>query len=476
VGTSTSATWARAAAAAAVVVAFTALGQQLGANAATAGFLYILVVLLAAGWGGLVPGVAASVVAAVCFNLFLDPVGSFHNADPENWMALATFLLAAVLVSRLVTLAREQAARAEARATEVEAVNALSVGLLAKARDAQSLGLAAAEALIATGARAAGVVIHGIEDERVLAWSGEPPPPDVLERAAAVEGARRKLVVSGSGEVDILVPLFLGGEPFAVLLSLGTSAARNAVESVAKVLTLAFERERLLRERAHVEALRESEELKTALLRAVSHDLSTPLAAISFQAGALRRHVEGNADALQTVSAVEIEVARLHRRIEDLLALGRLEAGSAVPRPEPVPPSDLFRSARESLSLVRRPFRVEVEPDCPEIYADPSLALEIVINLVENADRASQDGGEIELVAGALDGKVRLGVLDRGRGLPGLQPGWAIAAGDVTPRGLGLEIAQRFAQASGGSVVLEARSGGGVAAWVLFPAAVEVAV
>jgi K+-sensing histidine kinase KdpD len=138
-----------------------------------------------------------------------------------------------------------------------------------------------------------------------------------------------------------------------------------------------------------------------------------------------------------------------------------------------VPPADLFRSARESLSLVRRSFNVAVDADCPEVFADPSLALEIVVNLVENADRASWDGASIELCAGSLDGKVRLGVLDRGRGLEGLEPGWTIDARDVTPRGLGLEIAQRFAAANGGSLKLEARIGGGVAAWVLLPAAAE---
>jgi two-component system sensor histidine kinase KdpD len=307
----------------------------------------------------------------------------------------------------------------------------------------------------------------------MLAWSGGDPPDDALARAAAVRGPERVVTSVAPGELDVLVPLFLAGERIGVLVSLGTHATRSAVESVAKLLTLAFERERLLRERAHVEALRESEELKTALLRAVSHDLSTPLTAIGFQVGALRRKLGGNLEALATVGELESEATRLHRRIEDLLAMGQLEAGSVVPRPEPVPPGDLFRSARESLSLVRRSFNVKVDAECPEIYADPSLALEIVVNLVENADRASTDGSAIELSAAADNGSVRLGVLDRGRGLEGLEPGWTIDARDVAPRGLGLEIAQRFAAASGGSVRLEARNGGGVAAWVLLPAVAE---
>jgi two-component system sensor histidine kinase KdpD len=461
-----------AAAAIGGVVAATAAARLVHANQTPAGLLYILVVLFASAWGGLWAGVAASAVAAACFNLFLAP-DDFHFTNGDNAIAVAALVTTAVLVSRLVSRGRAQAARAEARATEVEAVNALSVSLLARAHDVQSLCRAAAEALIATGARAAGVVLHGLEGDRILAWSGEEPPANVIERAAVVRGWERAITPGGPDQLDILVPLFLSGEPIGVLVCLGTSATRSAVESVAKVLTLALERERLLRERAHVEALRESEELKTALLRAVSHDLSTPLTAIGFQVGALRRKLDGNVEALDTVGELEVEASRLHRRIEDLLALGQLEAGSVVPRPEPVPPADLFRSARESLSLVRRLFNVSVDADCPEVFADPSLALEIVVNLVENADRASGAGASaIELCAESLDGKVRLGVLDRGRGLEGLEPGWTIDARDVTPRGLGLEIAQRFAAASGGSLKLEARNGGGVAAWVLLPAAV----
>jgi two-component system sensor histidine kinase KdpD len=453
------------------VSAVTRLASVIGVNPAPAALLFILVVLFASAWGGLWAGISASVVAAAGFNLFLPEDSAFHLRNTDNLIAVGAFFTTAILVSRLVARGRQQAARAEARATEVEVVNALSVSLLARAHDVQSLGRAAAEALIATGARSAGVVLHGLEGDRLLAWSGEEPPANVIERAAAVRGWEREISTSGIGQLDILVPLFLSSEPIGVLLSLGTSATRSAVESVAKVLTLALERERLLRERAHVEALRESEELKTALLRAVSHDLSTPLTAIGFQVGALRRKLGGNTEALATVGELEIEASRLHRRIEDLLALGQLEAGSVVPRPEPVPPADLFRSARESLSLVRRSFNVAVDTDCPEVFADPSLALEIVVNLVENADRASWDGASIELCAGSLEGKVRLGVLDRGRGLEGLEPGWTIDARDVTPRGLGLEIAQRFAAASGGSLTLEARMGGGVAAWVLLPAA-----
>jgi K+-sensing histidine kinase KdpD len=160
--------------------------------------------------------------------------------------------------------------------------------------------------------------------------------------------------------------------------------------------------------------------------------------------------------------------------------MARLEAGKAKPRPEPAPPADLFRATRENLPLVfaARPFTVHVDPDCPDANVDPSLALEILVNLVENSHRVSPIGTPIDLTAQKHPTdreKVRLEVLDRG---PGLPPGVVDADGniatetsDVAQRGLGLEIARSLAVANGGSIGLAPRPGGGTIARIDLPAA-----
>jgi two-component system sensor histidine kinase KdpD len=205
--------------------------------------------------------------------------------------------------------------------------------------------------------------------------------------------------------------------------------------------------------------------MKTALLRAVSHDLSTPLTAMTVQVASLQRQLAGQPTA-KTAGLLVEEVARLKRRIDNLLAMARLETGSIAPRPEPIPPADLFRAARENFGAADQLFAVRVDSNCQDVFADPSLALEILVNLVENARRASPPGAPVELVA-ELDledpDKVRLGVLDRGPGIP--------PPADSSPRGLGLEIARRFAEASGGTVAMQPRSGGGTSAWVSLPSA-----
>jgi two-component system sensor histidine kinase KdpD len=450
-----------------LAVGLTTAGSRLaGVNAPTAGFLFLLVVLFSATAGGLAGGISASVAATIAFNyFFLPPFHTFHISDAENWVALVIFLVVSTVASRLVTRARAEAEHAGARATEVETLYDLSVELFLAASGPESLARAASNALVATGARQGIVALFpGAGEERWFGMGAEDPDETVRSRARSIRIHRQTLEFPAGGGPDLYVPI-AAEKPSGVLIALGTTATRPAVESIAQLLALALEREELLSQRAHVEALRESESMKTALLRAVSHDLATPLTAMTVQVASLQRQLVGQPTAKIAGSLVE-EVARLKRRFDNLLAMARLETGSIAPRPEPIPPADLFRAARENLGVAGAAFTVRVDPDCQDVFADPSLALEILVNLVENARRASPPGATVELVA-ELDpedpDRVRLGVLDRGTGIP--QPV------DSSPRGLGLEIARRFAEASGGAVVMEPRPGGGTSVWVTLPCA-----
>src|SRR3954467_10908399 len=231
---------------------------------------------------------------------------------------------------------------------------------------------------------------------------------------------------------------------------------------------------------AHLQAGRESEALKTSLLRAISHDLTTPITAMSIRTESIRRRAGADSDLLEAVNPIAEETARLRRRIDNLLAMARLEAGKAKPHREPAPPADLFRATRENLPIVfsTRPITVHVEPDCPDANVDPSLALEILVNLVENAHRVSPPNATIELVArrNPIDpDRMRIEILDRGPGLPAgvvdADGNVAIETTDLAQRGLGLEIARGLAAANGGSIGLAPRPGGGTIARVDLPAA-----
>jgi two-component system sensor histidine kinase KdpD len=441
------------------VLGVTLASRAADANEITACLLLLVVVLSLSTWGGWAVGAAASVAATLCLNyFFLPPTGTFSVEAPANWLDLACFLAASTLVSRLVARARQQAAEALARQRELEVLYDLSFGLFTATPGA--LGEAAAQTLRALGADAGALVLSGGEPVFV----GEAVEVDGTLLAAAWKGSG----ILTDGDISYL-PLRIGGHVAGVLLATEPTAPPAVLEPAVRLLTLAVERERLLRERAHLEAVRESDTLKTALLRAVSHDLRTPLTSIHLEIENLERSLAGQPEALANLRGLSLQQERLTRRIDNLLALARLEAGVARPHSEPTPAGSLFRLARESLALVLegREVQVRIQPGCPDLWTDPSMSLEVLVNLLENAVRAAPPEKPIELAAGCVDGRVRIEVRDRGPGLP------ARTAGENLPEGLGLQIARSLAAADGGSIDLLDRPGGGTIARLDLPKAPE---
>jgi len=424
---------------------------------------------------GFAAGTIASLGAAFAFNFFfLPPVGTLTIADPANWVAFGTFLVASTVSSRLVAQARRRAAEAEARRAEMEALYELSVDLFAATNRVGALGEAAGRALRSIGARGGGLVLFPEGPARpdvVLDLSETLRPDDVLIESVGRKGETVEVPAS-EGSRDVYLPLAVGGKPTGVLVARGTRAERTALESVGRLVALAAERERFLEERAHLSALRESDALKTSLLRAVSHDLRTPITAIRIGLERL-----GRGGGRETFDDVARETERLSRRIDNLLAKARLDAGSYAPHPEPSPAADLFRAAREALPLVLagRTVEVAVSAETPDVWVDPALAVEILANLLENAVRAAPEGAPLSLSAAPspIDpARVRLEVLDRGPGAPReVRGGGAPSAGDTARGGLGLEICRSLARALDGQITLLDRPGGGTVARLELPAA-----
>ncbi len=462
----------------------TLLARLAGANATTAGFAYLLLVLGLATWGGWAVGAAASVVAMVCFNFFfLPPFGTLTIQDPANWAALVTFLIASTVASRLVATARARAEEAQSRQREVEILYDLCFSLFAASQRPGILGEAAARTLRAIGAESGGLYLAG-QEAPASSFGAEPP---AIDRNLLQQAFETQEIAEGGG--TLFLPLHVGGLANGVLVARGPLAPRAVLESAGRLLALAIERERLLGEAAHLEAVRESDTLKTSLLRAVSHDLRTPLTAMRLEIESLQGRLAGQPEALASLGGLSQEQGRLSRRIDNLLSLARLEGGVARPHPEPVPPSSLFRAARESLTLILadRTVEIRVEPHCPDVWADPSLALETLVNLLENAARAAPAGRPLELAASPdpeRRDRIRLEVLDCGPGLPpgvkrllqgarDLRRTADDAAGDSAAGGLGLRIARGLADANGGELTLLDRPGGGTIARLILPAAPE---
>jgi K+-sensing histidine kinase KdpD len=249
--------------------------------------------------------------------------------------------------------------------------------------------------------------------------------------------------------------------------------ADRALEEAA---ALAAERDRLRDEAIEGEALRRSDELKTSLLRAVSHDLRTPLTAI-IAAGAALDSPSATAEERHELSdAVVDEGRRLSRLVENLLDVSRLESGKAEPHREPVELGDLLTAARESIGPYGEHVRLAIDDDLPALRADPTQLERAFANLLENA--VVHGEGEPVLVRSRLVGpRLVVRVVDSGPGIPEnlreriFEPFYrAPGAASGSGSGLGLAIARGFIEANGGEVEVESLPGQGSSFVVTFGA------
>ena len=213
------------------------------------------------------------------------------------------------------------------------------------------------------------------------------------------------------------------------------------------------------------------EEMRSALLSAVSHDLRTPLAAITGAATTLRE--EGNAltaaQKQDLLGAICQEAERLEQLVGNLLDMTRLASGTLAVKREWIPIEELVGSALTRLEnrLDGRPVRTDLPANLPLVSVDPVLTEQVFVNLIENALKYTPPGSPLEISARAEQGNIFLDVADRGPGLPdgregrifekffrGEHPG-------VSGAGLGLAICRGIVEAHGGKVSARNREGGG---------------
>jgi two-component system sensor histidine kinase KdpD len=400
------------------------------------GVVYLLAVLLVATVWGLWLGVVTSVASALAFNFFhIPPTGGFTISDGEHWVALSVFFVTAIVASELAERARQQAREADERRGEAD-LSAEMARLLLRADDLR-------EAL-AAGA-------HRIATALDL-------PSASIEVGSVDAGERR-----------VAFPLREGARQIGTLLvpaSLPESRLRRlqerVVPSLEALLAAALERDQLLSNRVEAAALRRTDVLKTALLRAVSHDLRSPLTAILNAAGPLKSGSITPEERTELVSVITQEAQRLSQLIDNLLDLSRLEAGAAEPQREWCDLREVIEAAVDELQLPDETFRLQLSSELPLIKADASQLQRAFVNLFGNSARHS-GGHPVQIRASALHNRIMVRVVDRGPGIPPAQqervfePFYRAGTDRTGHRGsgLGLAIVRGFVEANGGRVWVE---------------------
>jgi two-component system, OmpR family, sensor histidine kinase KdpD len=414
--------------------------------------VYLPAVLFVSAYFGLRLGLLSALLSAAAFNFFhLPPTGRFTIADSRNWVALAAFTIVAAVSSTMAEIARNRALEAERRRGEADLAASLAKELLAGAGTREALGASARRIAEALGMPSAGIELGAYEgDERRRAFA--------LRDAAGLQVA------------TLLVPRRLRGETVARLRT-------QVVPALGALVAIALRRDALQAEAVETAALRRSDDVKTALLRAVSHDLRTPLTAIVAAGHALGADSLTSEDRADLSEAVVEEGTRLAALVEKLLDLSKLQAGKAEPRPDWVSVEELVLSAREGFGRAAGEVRFAADPDVPEVRADAAQLERAFANLLENARRYSA-GRPVSVHVRRVGDRVVVRVVDQGPGIDAAERarifepfyrGTAAGAEPWTGSGLGLAIAKGFVEGNGGTISVESLPGQGTSFVVSLP-------
>jgi two-component system, OmpR family, sensor histidine kinase KdpD len=417
--------------------------------------------------GGLFPAVLAALLSGLIVNYFtVRPVGTLHVLDPENVLALVIFILVAVAVSLVVDVSARRAKEARVAGAEAAILAELSRRAVAEGNSVHGFLEQVCEHFQATGAglwarRRTGSG-NPAWDLREYAGSAQPSVPEESDSLEQLDEDRM---------------LTLTGREL-------TQDERRLFSAFGAHLLAMLQREELTASQRENVRLSEGNKMRTSILRAVSHDLRTPLAGIKLAASSLREpNVVFSPDEQQELLAtIESGADKLDGLVSNLLDMSRITADSVAPLIRPVYWADIVAEALRGSAAER--VMVVLPDNMPPIDADPGMLERVVANLVENALKYAPES--TVMVAGAVGGSgsatigripaSELRIVDHGPGIPAED---VVAmfrpfqrADDTRPVsgiGLGLAVARGFTEAMGGRLLAEPTPGGGLTMVIRLP-------
>ncbi|MEO6989537.1 MAG: DUF4118 domain-containing protein [Aquihabitans sp.] len=418
---------------------------------------FLMIVVVASTLGGLGPGVTAALGGSLALNwFFTTPIHTLSISDTENVAALTGFVVVSVVISLLVTQAARRNLASRRAAAEAEALARVAAGLLGSDDPLPSM----LDRLRSTfGLQRAAVELLDPVTGRWEEDSTTTVPRDVDEVGEAEAPTDRLDVVM----LQEGARLVLHGPTLA-------AEDQRVLRAFVAQLSSALEQRRLRADAAAASMAAESDALRTALLRSVSHDLRTPLSSIKASVSSLLQDdvdwpLEATTEFLTTIDE---ETDRLNELVGNLLDMSRLQTGVLQAMPVAVGWDEVVAAALSSLSEPIDRVDVDVPESLRPILADPVLLERSVANLVSNALRHTPGDTRIRVIAGEVADRVDLRVIDHGPGVPedkreGLfRPFQRL--GDQSPEGvgLGLAVAQGFVEALDGQLEAEETPGGGM--------------
>ena len=439
--------------------------QWFHVNPTTVALSFLVLVLLTSAYWGFRIALITAFGATALFNFFfLPPFGTFTIADPQNWIALLTFLITAVVASNLAERARREAALAQAQRQEVDRLYALSQQLLTFDNTAQLYNRAPDNLTRTFGATGAALTVSG----RDTVYPSRPDldfDRDLLLRAKA----RGEISESESASY---VPLRLGARVMGALAITGVKLSRESLEAIGSLIGIAAERTRAIEELSESRAMQENEKLRSALLDSVTHEFRTPLTSIKASVTALlEEDALGPAQQRELLSVIDEETDRLNRLVGEAAEMAQLDSQMVRLEQRPHAPKELIESALENARgiLAGHVVHIHVPAGTPEVSFDFERMREVMVHLLENAAKYSPKDSEINVSVEHNPSEIVLSVADHGSGIDGVEQSLIfekfyrgreqryMSQGT----GMGLAICKVIVEAHGGSLSVVSQVGSG---------------
>jgi len=476
-----------------LVALATLLGITIRGNLEPANLVmfYLAAVVISAVFLGRGPSMLAAVTGVLAFDFFLiPPYLTLAVSDTEYIITFVVLLVVSLTVSSLTARVREQAESAIQREKQTSALYNLGRDLTS-VTDLKQV----TEIIISHIGQAFGrdVAIFLPENKQLLTYASSPGyEPNENELAVAAwafehgEPAGRNTDTLPAASLRCL-PLktangivgALGVRPKDTGKFLNPEQ-RQMLAAFANQAALAVERAGLAEQAQKAELLQAAEKLQTALLNSISHDLRTPLVAITGALTSLDEQAESLNEEFRRslIGTAREEADRLNRLVGNLLSMTRIESGAIRLHYEPGDIQDVIGTALEQLGgrVADHEIKVNVPDDFPLIPIDFSLVVQVVVNLLDNAVKYSRKGSLIEVSASLLDDTARVDIADRGAGIPSedltrvFDKFYRVQRPEsVSGTGLGLSISKGIIEAHHGNIYARVREGGGTIVSVELP-------
>jgi len=377
---------------------FAVLLQAPFLNAISAALLCLLVVVLLSVYWQWRDAALFAVLSTLAINFFyLPPAYTFHIADRTNWIALFVYLAVAFLAGRIAGRARQAAEFAALSRQEAEQLYSLSHELMT-VEDPASLQQEIPLILLRV-LQLDGVALYIADGEQIFRAGSVPADLSLPQLQMALSGS---LSAPTPDATSLLLPVHLGVRPLGSLYLSGHLPARTTTEAVSGLVGVGLERARALSRAGRVEALRESERLRTIILDSITHDLRTPLTSVRAAVTALQSTPPPPPEqSSELVAIIDEESDRLNRLIGQAVEMAQWNDGSVELRREPQPFAPLVDDAihEHAAQLAGHSIDLATPADLPDILVDATSIRKVLGHLLQNAGKYSPSGSRIRISA-----------------------------------------------------------------------------